>query len=104
MVTRGAGGDKRQQRPEDASGGAEAGERLGLYDMLGNVWEWVDDRYGDYPGAVAMDPRGRGSSQARVGRGGSWDARAAACRASARGNGLPSSRTEMVGFRLLRRE
>ena len=82
--------------------GRKLANAWGLYDMLGNVWEWVDDRYGDYPGASAMDPRGRGSSQPRVGRGGSWDAIARACRASARGNGLPGHRTEMVGLRLLR--
>ncbi len=74
----------------------------GLYDMLGNVWEWVEDRYGNYPGASTLDPRGRGGGKLRVGRGGSWDAIARACRASARGNGLPGNRTELVGFRLLR--
>lgn len=82
--------------------GRKLANAWGLYDMLGNVWEWVEDRYGDYPGASAMDPRGRGTRRARVGRGGSWDAIARACRASARGNGLPGNRTEMVGFRLLR--
>ena len=63
----------------------------GLYDMLGNVWEWVEDRYGNYPGASTLDPRGRGGGKLRVGRGGSWDAIARACRASARGNGLPGN-------------
>ena len=84
--------------------GRKLANAWGLYDMLGNVWEWVDDHYGDYPGASTLDSRGRGSSQARVGRGGSWDAIAGACRASTRGNGLPGNRTETVGFRLLRRE
>ena len=82
--------------------GRKLANAWGLYDMLGNVWEWVDDRYGDYPGASTLDPRGSG--KLRVGRGGSWDAVAGACRVSARGNGLPGNRTEMVGLRLLRRE
>lgn len=74
----------------------------GLYDMLGNVWEWVEDRYGDYPGASVMDPRRYGAGKARIGRGGSWDAIARACRASARGNGLPNNRDDILGLRLLR--
>ena len=84
--------------------GRKLANTWGLYDMLGNVWEWVEDHYGDYPGASTLDPRGRGAGKLRVGRGGSWDAIARACRASARGNGLPGNRTEMVGLRLLRRE
>ena len=73
----------------------------GLYDILGNVWEWVEDRYGDYPGASVMDPRRYGSGKARIDRGGSWDAIAGACRASARGNGLPNNRDDILGLRLL---
>ena len=84
--------------------GRKLANSWGLYDMLGNVWEWVEDRYGDYPGAAVMDPRDPGFGKLRVGRGGSWDAITGACRASARGNGLPGARSELVGFRLLRTE
>ena len=84
--------------------GRKLSNTWGLYDMLGNVWAWVEDHYGDYPGASTLDPRSRGAGKLRVGRGGSWDAIARACRASAHGNGLPGNHTEMVGFRLLRKE
>ena len=53
----------------------------GLHDMLGNVYEWVADWSGDYPGGTVTDPlRGPGSgSFYRVLRGGGWYIHASAC-------------------------
>ncbi|MEW6669350.1 MAG: SUMF1/EgtB/PvdO family nonheme iron enzyme [Thermodesulfobacteriota bacterium] len=77
----------------------------GLYDMHGNVWEWVEDAYhGSYKGAPGdgsawIDkPRGSG----RVVRGGSWLGSARDCRSATRDDNRRDVRYGSVGFRLSR--
>ena len=73
---------------------------LGLYDYLGNVWEWCLDAYAPYPVLPAEDRIGRGSNL-RVVRGGSFADEPLICRIANR-HGLDQDRaTMMVGFRIL---
>jgi formylglycine-generating enzyme required for sulfatase activity len=75
----------------------------GLYDMHGNVWEWVQDCYGSYPTTAVTDPTSSETGWARVRRGGSWVSYAQSCRSAARGHhGPPDFRLSSIGFRLLR--
>jgi formylglycine-generating enzyme required for sulfatase activity len=76
-----------------------------LYDMLGNVWEWVEDDWHDtYDGtptdgeAWIEEPRG----SYRVIRGGGWNFDAQFCRSADRLNISPDVRRDYLGFRLSR--
>ena len=76
----------------------------GLYDMHGNVWEWVQDKYhSDYDGAPndgSVWESGDGAF--RVIRGGSWDRVAMYCRSAFRSYHDLGYRNRYIGFRLLK--
>ena len=78
--------------------------RFGLYDMLGNVWEWVQDCYQDsYTGAPADgSAREGGKCEARVLRGGSWGDDPRGARSADRSRNAPAGRDYDGGFRLAR--
>jgi formylglycine-generating enzyme required for sulfatase activity len=75
---------------------------LGLYDMLGNVWEWCWDRHGNYPGIEPIEWRGPKEGPDRVFRGGSWNNSPGSCRADYRLSVNPSFHDHDLGFRLAR--
>jgi formylglycine-generating enzyme required for sulfatase activity len=73
----------------------------GLYDMHGNVWEWVWDGKSLYTELAVEDPVTPPSSQ-QVSRGCCWDFTARSCRAGYRYTSGPSLRSDGLGFRLAR--
>jgi serine/threonine-protein kinase len=75
---------------------------FGLYDMHGNVREWCEDSYGDYPSVGVTDPKGPGTGTFRVLRGGSFNFIELFARSSNRGGNSPSTRVVFFGFRLAR--
>jgi formylglycine-generating enzyme required for sulfatase activity len=69
-----------------AVGGKQA-NAFGFHDMLGNVWEWVNDWYGGYSSDAQSNPTGPVSATYRVIRGGSWADYPDEVRSSHRGYG-----------------
>jgi formylglycine-generating enzyme required for sulfatase activity len=73
----------------------------GLYDMIGNVFEWCQDWWSpSYPGGSLLDPQGAISGSSRVLRGGGWANSAFHCRAARRFHDSPASNYD-IGFRIV---
>lgn len=72
---------------------------FGLYDMLGDAFQWVADWYGTYPASQQFDPSGPSSGQLKIVRGGSWDNLPKIGRASYRGIAAPADRNYNFGIR-----
>ena len=71
----------------------------GLYDMIGNVWEWCADWYGEYPTGIVTDPNSVSSGPGRVLRGGCWACPAGDVRFARRGYDAPVDAALYIGFR-----
>jgi formylglycine-generating enzyme required for sulfatase activity len=85
-------------------GGQKQPNAWGLYDMEGNVWEWVQDWYDEnyYRQSSSVNPQGSSSGQYRVVRGGSWKVKARSVRSSNRNWDVPGARNDYTGFRCVR--
>ena len=88
--------------------GRKAPNGFGLYDMFGNVWEWVQNRYGPYPGFAARNGTERvwmelrTQSENGVTRGCGSGSTDEECRSANRGIDDPDAAVGFVGFRLVR--
>lgn len=89
-------------RQETTTVGRFAPTPWGLFDMTGNVWEWVQDPHCPYAPGRATDPVGDCASEFAVVRGGSWKDEGAAARCGRRGALRPHESDDTVGLRLAR--
>ena len=99
-------GWKEKQFPHTKAGTRIVGQKQrnpwGLYDMLGNIWEWCEDHWdiGPYSGEARIDPPASTMGSIRVVRGGSWIDSARNVRAAYRYWLPPGGRYSSLGFRL----
>ncbi|MDR1423240.1 MAG: formylglycine-generating enzyme family protein [Azoarcus sp.] len=89
-------------RPQPHPVGKKKPNAFGLYDMYGNVWEWVQDRFAAdyYAHSPATNPKGAEEGAQRVLRGGSFNSFAGDLRASHRSSTLPTAGLGYFGLRL----
>jgi formylglycine-generating enzyme required for sulfatase activity len=109
-------GDPKKFRGTPVAVGSFPPNPWGLYDMHGNVWEWCEDWFADYPAGPARDPEGPAKAFAkpvwdarggdwvykRVIRGGSWYYDADSARCALRYTHAPADKGFSLGFRLVR--
>ena len=81
--------------------GQKQANGLGIYDMSGNVREWVSNWYGNYSSGSQQNPQGPSLGSSRVNRGGCWYFDARNVRAAIRADRSPDNRNYDLGFRLV---
>ena len=82
--------------------GQKLPNNFGLYDMIGNVGEWVQDWYGIYSSDSQTNPSGPDSGESRVIRGGGYSSSALFLSCAGRSSSPPNMHGIFLGFRLIR--
>jgi formylglycine-generating enzyme required for sulfatase activity len=75
----------------------------GLYDFYGNVWEWCQDRYGNYPTEECKNPKGSKTGNQRICRGGSFSMESRHCTSFFRHRLEANTQSPEVGFRVAKK-
>jgi len=99
-----SGADKADSLGRTTKVGTFAPNRLGLFDMHGNLSQWCQDYYGPYSKlSTTKDPvqNEKQGEDRRIYRGGSWGNPGHSCRAANRFKGAPENRYDTVGFRVV---
>jgi formylglycine-generating enzyme required for sulfatase activity len=81
--------------------GQKKSNAWGLCDVHGNVWQWCNDCFADYPAGDVSDPKGPPEGSSRVLRGGAWVSSPHFCRSANRGWNSPHTRHYRLGFRVV---
>ncbi len=79
---------------------SKVANELGIYDMSGNVDEWVSDWYDLYTDEPQTNPQGPATGSYRITRGGSWDQAFRSCRVTYRYDALVTTNSNHVGLRI----
>ena len=91
-------GNNSNQRTQPV--GTKEPNELGIYDMSGNVYEWVNDWFENYTDSPQIDPQGPDYGSYKVARGGGWFSVDWACRTTFRVSGSVYQTRDYPGFRL----